>query len=292
MIRFSNNHSFQFMTASGALAFDGRGWPWEWPLRWLGFLDPTLFTIVTKTLTRHPRRGNLRWSHPWSVVKNVGDRGIINAIGLTNPGIDWWITKVAPRIDPRFKIVVSIEAGHEADTVEMIRRLEKQKIVGIELNLSCPNSPSTDQKPTEKIVSLCQTASGAASHPLIAKLSCTHDYLAIVKELDPTKIQALSINSIPWKAYFGDLPSPLEKYGDGGVSGKIIQPFVWEMVEKLSQTSRIPVIGPSVWDYEDIQKVIDRGAKAVSFGSVFIPYPWRPTLFVRRWQKDHTLSPP
>ena len=61
MIRLSNGREFEYMAASGALAYDGRGWWWEWPLRWCGLLDPSLFTIVTKTLTRHPRRGNLRW---------------------------------------------------------------------------------------------------------------------------------------------------------------------------------------------------------------------------------------
>ena len=69
MLTLSNGHSFTFMAASGALAFDGEGWPWEQPLRCLGLLDPSLFTIVTKTLTRHPRKGNLRWYNPFRVVR-------------------------------------------------------------------------------------------------------------------------------------------------------------------------------------------------------------------------------
>src|SRR3989338_3182405 len=105
MITLSSGHSFQFMAASGALAFDGRGWPWEWPLRWLGFLDPTLFTIVTKTLTRRPRPGNLRWSHPWSVVKPIGPLGIVNAIGLTNKGIEWWLKEIPPKLNPLYKTI-------------------------------------------------------------------------------------------------------------------------------------------------------------------------------------------
>jgi hypothetical protein len=47
------------MVASGALAFDGKGWPWERPLVWLGLIKPELFTVVIKSLTRNPRRGNL-----------------------------------------------------------------------------------------------------------------------------------------------------------------------------------------------------------------------------------------
>lgn len=299
MITFSNGHSFQFMTASGALAFDGRGWPWEWPLRWIGLIDPTCFTLVTKTLTRRPRRGNLRWTHPWSVVKGISPspasltpdkvgEGIVNAIGLTNRGIEWWIKKVAPRIPPHYKTVVSIEAEEEKETVEMIQMLSAQKkIVGIELNLSCPNTPTADQRSIEKILSICRKASEYSPFPLIAKLSYTHPYSFIAKSLEGSNVQAISINSIPWQALFPDRPSPLARFGGGGVSGKIIQPTTWKMVEEIAKTSKIPVIGPSVWDYEDIQKIFDRGAKAVSFGSIFVSYPWRPTSFVKRWAKEH-----
>lgn len=287
MITLSNGHQFLFMTASGALAFDGQGWPWEWPLRWTGFLDPKLFTIVTKTLTRHPRRGNLRWSHPWSVVKRMGSLGVLNAIGLTNHGIEWWIKKVAPKIPADYKIIVSIEADDENEVREMIRMIGGQKILGIELNLSCPNSGSADRKLSNKVLHLCQIASETSPVPLIAKISYTHDYKTIARELESTKIEAISINSIPWRELFQEIPSPLDSYGGGGVSGKVIQPFTWKMVREISEISKIPVIGPSVWEYGDIQKVLDRGAKAVSFGSVFVYYPWRPTQYARRWYREH-----
>lgn len=287
------------MAASGALAFDGRGWPWEWPLRWVGLLDPSLFTIVTKTLTRLPRRGNLRWTHPWSVVKRINPShppfakggkggfgtGIVNAIGLTNKGIEWWLQQVAPKIPSDYKIIVSIEAESEKETVEMIRMLEGKKIVGIELNLSCPNTPSQDHRTTEKILSLCHSAVGRTRHPLLAKISYTHDYLAIAKQLKG--FEAITINSIPWQALFPGRSSPLARFGGGGLSGKMIQPYVWKMVEEISKASNIPVIGPSVWEYEDIQKIFDHGARAVSFGSVFVHHPWRPTLFVRKWRRGH-----
>jgi dihydroorotate dehydrogenase (NAD+) catalytic subunit len=295
VITFTNGHSFEFMAASGALAFDGRGWPWEWPLRWVGLLDPTLFTIVTKTLTRRPRRGNLRWTHPWSVVKRIPSplagegqgEGVLNAIGLTNKGIDWWLNSVSPRIPSDYKIVVSVEADHQTEMVEMIQLLNGRNIVGIELNLSCPNSPSKDARTTDKVLSMCHAAATTASFPLIAKLSYTHDYVAIARGLEKMKkIEAVSINSIPWEAIWGNKPSPLARYGGGGVSGKMVQPYTWKMVEELSQASKIPVIGPSVWNYGDIRKIFNHGAKAVSFGSIFVHHPWRPTLFVRRWRKQ------
>lgn len=273
------------MVASGALAFDGQGWPWEWPLRWCGLLDPRLFTIVTKTLTRLPRQGNLCWSHPWSVAKRIGRVGTINAIGLTNKGIDWWCREVAPTIPKDYKIIVSIEASDKKELGEMITLLKDKKILGIELNLSCPNSPAGRGSDTEQILTLCQEAKKLSPFPLIAKLSFTHDYTTIAKRLEGI-VEAIAINSVPWKAIFGDKISPLARFGGGGVSGKIIQPYTWKMVEEMAQTTRVPIIGPSIWDYEDIQKIFAKGAKAVGFGSVFIPYPWRPTLFVRRWMRS------
>lgn len=277
------------MTASGALAYDGRGWPWEKPLCWLGLIDPTLFTHVTKTLTRTPREGNLRWSHPWSVVKGIRD-GVVNSIGLTNPGIDWWVNDIAPKIST-LSLVVSIEARDETEVAEMIQLLERCPIKAIELNLSCPNTKDHEHRTTDKILAIARKASTLSPFPLIAKLSYTHDYVDVAQEIEnEKKIEALSINSIPWAAMYPDLPSPLARFGGGGVSGKVIQSLTWKMVEELSRSVKTPVIGPSVWDYEDIAKILDRGARAVSFGSVFVHHPWRPTSFVRRWMREARQS--
>ncbi len=291
MISFTNGHSFEFMTASGALAFDGRGWPWEWPFRWAGLIEPELFTIVTKTLTRHPRSGNLRWSHPWSVVKKIDSDGWINAIGLTNKGIEWWIREVAPHIPPRYNIVVSIEADDEKEIGEMLEQLEGQKILGVELNLSCPNTLSVNHQTTDKILTLCERASQKTHFPLIAKLSYTHDYVTLISQLENCKrIEAVSINSVPWPSLYPGNPSPLAHYGGGGVSGKKIQPITWKMVSEMAQLSKIPVIGPSVWDYEDIERILSMGARAISFGSIFISKPWRPTLFAKKWVKKQNSA--
>lgn len=85
------------MAASGALAFDGNDWPWEYPLRWTGLLDPSLFTIVIKTLTRHPRKGNLKLYKPWTCIRFLSNSAV-NAVGLTNPGIEWWHKTIGPTV--------------------------------------------------------------------------------------------------------------------------------------------------------------------------------------------------
>lgn len=88
MIKLSNGRKLEFLVSSGALGYDGKGWPWEWPLRWAGLLRPEEFTAVTKTLTLEPRKGNLRWYKPWDVLRPLGNGNWVNAIGLTNPGLD------------------------------------------------------------------------------------------------------------------------------------------------------------------------------------------------------------
>ncbi|HEY4504003.1 MAG TPA: hypothetical protein VJJ28_02755 [Candidatus Paceibacterota bacterium] len=87
MITLANGHKFKYMVASGALAFDGKGWPWERPLVWLGLIKPELFTVVIKSLTRTSRVGNLRWWKPWTCVRLIPG-GSVNKVGLTNPGIE------------------------------------------------------------------------------------------------------------------------------------------------------------------------------------------------------------
>ena len=98
MIRLSNGHVLDHVVASGSLAFDGKGWPWERPMVAAGLIRPELFTVVLKTLTRDPRRGNLRWHSPWSCVALVPG-GAVNKVGLTNPGVDWWVRDVGPKLD-------------------------------------------------------------------------------------------------------------------------------------------------------------------------------------------------
>lgn len=286
MITLSNKHSFQFMVASGALAFDGGGWPWEKPLRWVNLLDPSLFTVVTKTLTWKPRKGNLRWTAPFRVVKRLPG-GAVNAIGLTNPGMEWWCRHIGPKVEKlRWPLVVSIEAESDQETVEMVRQLNPFPIKGIELNLSCPNTANEGRRNTEKMIKICYAAKRASKHPLIMKIGVTHESSVLSQALNGV-VEAIAINSVPWSLIFPDQASPLSSFGGGGVSGKIIQEWTWKVVESLARLKQAPVIGPSVWDYEDIEKLFRLGARAVSFGSLFLYHPWRPTRFVRRWYREH-----
>src|SRR3990167_1366239 len=135
-----------YVTASGAMGFDGKGWFWERPLVWLGLIKPELFTIVLKTLTRQPRQGNLNWWKPWtwlpwspwSCIRFIKGDGVVNKVGLTNPGIERWCQKIGPHLNyGKYQFIASIY-GNEEELVEMAQMLNRFRLVGLEVNYSCP----------------------------------------------------------------------------------------------------------------------------------------------------------
>lgn len=298
MITLSNGHIFKYMAASGALAYNGKGWPWEWILRWFGFLKPELFTVVTKTLTLNPRYGNFCWWNPltWlpgSPLSCLGfvPGGTVNKVGLTNLGIRWWCRNVGSRTDSnKIPLVVSIYAdfGNENELVRMAEMLNdgKYDVVGIEVNTSCPNTGHTQQK-TDAVVAAVTAVKRATRHPVIVKVSVVQDYLEIARRLKGVA-EAISLNSVPWELVFPGKRTPLwllEKRvggGGGGVSGKPARELNWKAVDELCRLGALPVIAPSVTDFDSVQYMWELGAGAIGFGSIFLRTPWRPTAIVKK----------
>ena len=285
LIRLSNGHRLDHVVASGSLAFDGRGWPWERPLVRAGLIRPDLFTVVLKTLTRRPRTGNLRWSSPWSCIQVIRG-GAVNKVGLTNPGIDWWVRDVGPGLDyRRVPTVVSI-FGEEPDLVEMARMLDRFDLAGIEVNPSCPNTGHA-LLTTETVVRGLAAVRASSRHPLIVKVSAAQDYAAIARGLVGIA-EAVALNSVPWEQVFPERRSPLWRLearvggGGGGVSGRPAQALNWRAVADIASEGTLPVIAPSIMDYGDLDTVRRLGARAVSYGAIHLLTPWKPTAIVKR----------
>lgn len=296
MINLSNGHSFEYMVASGALAFDGKGWFWERPLAWFGLLRPELFTVVIKTLTRDPRKGHLCWWKPWTCVRLIPG-GSVNKVGLTNKGIDWWCREIGPRLDFHKVPLVGSIFGSEKDLVEMAIMLNRFNLVGLEVNPSCPNTGHAMQT-AEAIVKMVKAVERASRHPIFVKVSVDQDYVSIARGLENIA-QAMSLNSVPWKTAFPNAKkSPLHRLenrvggGGGGVSGRPAQLLNWHAVKVLAINNDVPVIGPSVMEYADLAKVREAGASAVSFGAIHLRTPWAPTSIVKQDQRvrNYTLG--
>jgi len=285
-IRLSNGHWFIYMVASGALGFDGLGWLWERPLVWLGIIKPELFTVVLKTLTFHPRVGNLRWWKPWECVRLISG-GSVNKVGLTNPGINYWCQKIGPKLDfEKYKLVGSI-FGDRDELVSMALSLNAFDFVALEINPSCPNT-GHNMDGVEKVIEMVKAVKVVSRFPIIVKVSVEQDYLAIAKGLEGIA-EAISLNSVPWKMVFGDKPSPLRQLekrvagGGGGVSGKPAQKLNWRAVRYLADKTNLPVIGPSIMKYSDLDTLDKLGAKAYSFGAIHLRTPWLPTWIVIKY---------
>lgn len=290
MIKLSNGHEFKYMVASGALAFDGKGWPWERPLLWFGLIKPELFTVVIKSLTRNPRPGNLRWWKPWTCVRLIRG-GSVNKVGLTNPGVEWWCREVGPTLDfQKFPTAGSI-FGDEKELVEMAEMLNRFDIVALEVNVSCPNTGHAIEQ-AEMVVNSVKAVKSTSRHPVIVKVSADQDYLTIACGLVGIA-EAVSLNSVPWSTVFTNgEQTPLSKLekqvggGGGGVSGKPAQKHNWAAVEALAKQGSIPVIGPSIMEFEDMEKLRRLGVKAIGFGAIHLRTPWKPTSFINKEMKE------
>ena len=293
MIKLPNGHELEFVVASGALGWNGGGWLWEKPLVSLGFIDPSLFTVTTKTMTLKPNKG--RW---WAVRPMRG--GVWNNMGLPNKGMSWWLDKYLGVIEHEdfmfpdypfitkktlpYKTLVSIAPRSVNELREMVglgfeNGLESDSnFVGYEINVSCPNTVPLEFNNIESMLEAFADRNEHSYKPcaIILKLNYQQAFYSEgftteqLRELLPY-CDAVSLNSAP------------PAYGKGAYSGRLAQECNWTTAAYL-QCLGFKVIYPSLWVYEDIQKVYDRGAQAISFGAVHLLRPWAATNYVRRWR--------
>ena len=298
MIRFSNSHELTFACASGALAFDGRGWPWEFPFRWLGLLDPKAFTVVAKTITVDPIVGNLSLLHPWTCVALLGEKdnngknqlGATNAVGLTNPGALHWVTKCYPRAKRKgYKIAASVMANSVREAEILADELRPLDLAYVEWNPSCPNV----DHPHIPLVGIAAALSHCG-HPLVAKLAKNQVEERFVKSIDPFVEAWHAINTIPWDDLYPNDKSPIEKYRHkkkGGVSGMQIHAEALRCVGLLKTMTLKPIIGGGgIFSLKDVNDFESSGVSAFSIGTCFMYYPWYPNKIVKEHKEMKLLQ--
>lgn len=271
MITLSNGHQFQYCAASGALGYDGKGYWWEQPFKLLKLLRPEEFTIITKTLTLEPRKGDYRWWKPWKTVKIKKDY-VINAMGLPNRGLKWWLRNVYGRL--HYDTIVSVAAWHPYEARIMAEELNNCGIKAVEINLSCPNAEHADWSP------VIREFLKFTRHPVILKISCRNDYLSIISEFCDKVAAIDAINSM----LFYDVAigqSPLEPL-EGGVSGPLIAATAVEVLRTIKNNyPDLSVIsGGGIYTKEDIAERFKYGADAISIGTLFLRKPWMPNRII------------
>lgn len=228
----------------------------------------TLGGIVLKTVTPAAREG-----HPTPRVAETAS-GMVNAIGLENPGIDVLCSRYLPPLsDTACSIFVSIYAENPDDLAGMASRLADEAVVAaVEVNLSCPNlkhgiTASHDPDLTREFVSAARVEGGK---PVWAKMSPdSPDIVATVLAAEEAGADAVVISNtytatvVDWRR-----STPLIGFGTGGLSGPAVKPLTLYRVALVSERTGIPVIASGgAFSAEDVLEMLSAGACAVQVGT-------------------------
>ncbi len=249
--------------------------------------------VVFKTVTLQPKEGN----PPPRVVDFP--YGMLNSIGLENPGVDNLTDKIKYIKKLRCKKVASFFAEKEEDFVIILKKLESYKIFdAYEINLSCPNVDRggwfSDKKLLKKLLISLRDITDKT---LIAKLSPEMDVFAVVKLVIDTGIDAVTLFNT-YKAVAVDYENMRFKLSNiyGGYSGPAVKPLVQRWVYDVYKTFKIDIIASGgVTTGSDVVEYILLGAKAVQIGSGYFRNPKLPVeciKFVKDYLKNKKLSLP
>lgn len=234
------------------------------------FAQEVLGAFVCKTITREPKVGN----PPPRLYES--EAGLINSIGLQNPGLDAFIAEMLPLLRKELKIplLVSFSGNSIAEFAEIMSRLEAEEgIAGYELNVSCPNVENEGIAfgvDTEIVFMLCKTLSDITEKELIIKLSPNvTDIAAIALAAEAGGASSIALvntiwgMAIDWKTGRSQI-----KKGIGGYSGIGIKPLALALTYKVANAVKIPIIAMGgIYTWHDALEFIWAGASMVALGT-------------------------
>lgn len=227
-----------------------------------------LGAVITKGVANVPWPGN---PTP-RIAETYG--GMINAVGLQNPGIDLFAKRDIPflkQYDTR--IIVNVCGKSEADYVEVVERLAEEPVDMLEINVSCPNVKeggiAFGQNP-EALYGITKAVKAVAKQPIIMKLSPNvTDITEMARAAEAAGADALSlINTITGMKIDIHRRTFAVANKTGGLSGPAIKPVAVRMVYQVAHAVQIPIIGMGgICTGEDAIEFIMAGATAVSVGT-------------------------
>ena len=223
--------------------------------------------VMVKCITPKPRRGND------GVRITETPSGMLNCIGLENPGVENFLAKILPRIKDKMNVVVNVSGSSIEDYSELAKLLDVDGVAAIELNISCPNVKDggiifgTDERQASKVTS---AAKKSTSKPVIVKLSPNvTDITKIARACEESGADCLSlintlmgmeINIHTWRPTLGNIT--------GGLSGGAIKPVAVRMVWQVAQAVKIPIIGMGgIRSASDAAEFFLAGASAIAIGT-------------------------
>ena len=247
-----------------------------------------LGAICCKGTTLKPRIGN-----PTPRVTETPG-GMLNSIGLQNPGVDAVVDKYAATWATwKVPVIVNVAGESVADYVAVTRKLEGVPgIAGIELNISCPNVGrgglqfAIDADAAGEVTAAVRRASDL---PLLVKLSPNvADIRPIARAIEDAGADALTaINTLSGIAVAPDRKRPLLGNVYGGLSGPAIKPVALRIVYEASQAVRIPVVAiGGVTELADVLDFLAVGAVAVQVGTAIFADPTLPVRLVGQLEAE------
>lgn len=257
------------ITASGTFGF-GREYNAFYDLSNLG-------AICVKGLTLQPRLGN----PPPRIAETPA--GILNSVGLQNPGIDAFITQELPflrRFDT--KVIANISGNTVEDYLEITRRAGSADVDMLELNISCPNVKAGGMAfgtSCASVASLVSQVRKVCAKPLIVKLSPNvTDIAEIARAAEAAGADALSlINTVLGMRIDVRTRRPILANNMGGLSGPAVLPIAVRMVWQVAQAVKLPIIGMGgVARGTDAAELMLAGASAVAVGTACFTDPYAP----------------
>lgn len=222
--------------------------------------------VVTKSLSKEPWEG-----YPNPTIFSVKGDGLLNAVGLSNPGAPNFAKMIESNKD--VPIIVSLVGSIEDDFEFMIKQFENTKVLAYELNLSCPHVAKVglevgdDPELVKKIV---KTVKSSTDVPVIAKVGLgTTNYLDTVDAACKAGIDAITaINTLRAMAIDVETKRPILSNKIGGLSGTPIKPIAVRCVYEISSQHKIPIIGcGGISSWDDAIEFILAGASAIQIGS-------------------------
>ncbi len=242
-----------------------------------GFSNTDAGAIVLKGTTLEPRLGN----PPHRVYETP--MGMLNAIGLQNPGVDVVVNDILPKLDFDETCFIANVCGSTIDDyVETTRRFEDSPIDAIEINISCPNIKEGGVQfgnYPEMSASVLAACRKVTSKPLIAKLSPNQtDIQESARHCIEAGSDALAvINTVMGMAIDAESRTPVIGNVQGGLSGPAIRPIALLKVHQVYQVARdhnVPIIGQGgIHTLDDALQFLIAGATTIGIGTALFYEP-------------------
>ena len=224
--------------------------------------------IITKGTTLKPKSGN----KPPRICETPS--GMLNSIGLQNPGVEYFAQNYLPFLRKFDTAVIVNACGSTVEEyVELCKILNTLDIDGVELNLSCPNVKAGCMafgNSYEGVREITSKVRKVLDKPLIVKLTPNvTDIASIAKGAEDGGADAVSlINTLLGMSIDIDKRKPVLANNTGGLSGPAIKPVAVRMVYQVSRAVNIPILGMGgIVDGKDAIEFILAGATAISIGA-------------------------